>query len=150
MLTFMKIDVLLEIFISVSLIYACYTDIRWRRISNKYSLVILLLSLVLGCYRETGVSVLIPALILLTGFAFSLMGLVGAGDIKLVSALAVALSPQEAASFLTFIGLAGIPLTLIVFLHYRFLMPQKKATIPYGVAISLGYWFQWFYLANYF
>lgn len=129
--------------ISGVLVYICYTDIRWRRITNNMSILVLLLSIISGFFSPAGLSITIPLVMLTIGFVLSAFGIVGAGDVKLMCALSVGLSTTDIGDFLLLTGLSGIPLTLVTFLYYRFFMRQCTITIPYGVALSSGYWGQW-------
>lgn len=138
----MKIEWLLVLGISLVLIYMCYTDIRWRRIANGATLVLLVLSVLLGCLTLHGPSLLLPAGLFVIGFIVSMLGVIGAGDVKLASALAVALSPTEIGNFLLLTSMAGVPLSLVTLLYYRCFACQKSVTIPYGIALSCGYWLQ--------
>jgi prepilin peptidase CpaA len=136
--------IFLLILLGMVLVYVCYTDIRYRRITNKTIALIAILSLLLGFVVQGSLSILLPLGILIIGFFISTLGIVGAADTKLVVALCLSLSVGETGDFLFFTALIGIPLSLITLCFYRLLRSTKTGvTIPYGVAISLGYGIHW-------
>lgn len=128
--------------ISVVLIYICYMDIRWRRIPNQATLIILLLAIIMGFYRMPYPSLLLPGVILVLGFIAATLKLVGAGDIKLLCALAMGLTTPETGNFLLLTVIAGVPVSIISLLYFYFFARHRPATVPYGLAISCGYWLQ--------
>ncbi|TCW08576.1 prepilin peptidase CpaA [Raoultella sp. BIGb0138] len=138
----MDIVWLLTAGISGVLIYICYMDIRWRRIPNRATLLILLLSCLAGFAHMPYPAFILPGILLALGFIAATANLVGAGDIKLVCALAVALSASETGDFLLLTAVAGIPLSVASLLYFYFFARDKRATVPYALAISCGYWLQ--------
>lgn len=136
----MDIAGLLNTGISIMLIYVCYTDIRWRRIPNRATLIILLLSLLSGFVHMPYPAIVLPCLLLALGFFASMVNLIGAGDVKLVSALAVSLTASETGDFLLLTGISGIPVSVASLLYFYFFDRQKRASVPYALAISCGYW----------
>ncbi|MFK3703852.1 prepilin peptidase [Klebsiella sp. NPDC088457] len=138
----MDIVWLLTAGISGVLIYICYMDIRWRRIPNRATLLILLLSCLAGFAHMPYPAFILPGILLALGFIAATAKLVGAGDIKLVCALAVALSASETGDFLLLTAIAGIPLSVASLLYFYFFARDKRATVPYALAISCGYWLQ--------
>ena len=145
----MRIDWLILLSIHMILFYVCYTDIRWRKITNRASLLLCLLSLLLGFLRPEGPSLIVPAIMFFGGFLISTLGLMGAGDVKLACALAVALLPEEIGRFLLLTGMAGIPLSIVIFIYYRMFRRQDKVTVPYGVAIASGYGLLWLFQSSF-
>lgn len=139
----MKIEWVLVICVSVVLFFVCYTDVRWRKITNCTSLLILILSLFLAFFRFGSISLTLPLILFFVGFLFSMMGVMGAGDVKLVCALSVGLSTTDIGDFLLLTGMFGIPLSLLTLLYYRTFSVRKVITVPYGVAICCGYWMLW-------
>ncbi|MDF7680868.1 prepilin peptidase [Enterobacteriaceae bacterium ESL0689] len=128
--------------ISIILIYICYMDIRYRRIPNRVALIVLLLSIVSGFYRMHTVSLILPGAMLILGFIAATLRVIGAGDVKLICALAVGLSVSETGNFLLLTALAGIPVSIICLLYFYFFARHRSATVPYALAISCGYWLQ--------
>ncbi|HCH7896653.1 A24 family peptidase [Raoultella ornithinolytica] len=138
----MSIARLLTAGISGVLIYICYVDIRWRRIPNRATLLILLLSCLAGFTHMPYPAFILPGILLALGFIAAMAKLMGAGDIKLVCALAVALSVPETGNFLLLTAIAGIPVAIVSLLYFYFFAREERATVPYALAISCGYWLQ--------
>ncbi|HHG8774041.1 TPA: prepilin peptidase [Raoultella planticola] len=128
--------------ISGVLLYICYMDIRWRRIPNRATLLILLLSCLAGFAHMSYPALVLPGILLALGFIAATVKLIGAGDIKLVCALAVALSASETGNFLLLTAIAGIPVSIVSLLYFYLFAREKRATVPYALAISCGYWLQ--------
>lgn len=121
------------------LVYICYSDIRHRKISNALILAIAVISLLIG-RLIAGEVIILPALcLLLIGFLLSTCRVFGAGDAKLLVALSLSLSSEATLVFLFLTSLAGLPVALLTLInnHYRKNAPHK--TVPYGVAIAVGY-----------
>lgn len=124
-----------------------YTDIKYRIISNKIVLILLLVILPLSWikYREIFV---VPALIsFIIGFILFNLKTVGAGDVKLVSVLMLAIPQEQIMSFFFFTACSGLILIIIGWIFFR--ESILKNHLPYGVAISLGFLlnlllFSWF------
>lgn len=114
-----------------------YTDIRYRVLSNKLilfvSLVVLLLSLLL--YQQ--VFVFSALICLVIGFILFLFNIIGAGDVKLLSALMLMVPMDNAFPLLLFISLWGGVVIVVGLIFSRQSMKQRG--VPYGVAISLGF-----------
>lgn len=85
---------------------------------------------------------ILPGILLALGFIAVMAKLMGAGDIKLVCALAVALSVPETGNFLLLTAIAGIPVAIVSLLCFYFFAREERATVPYALAISCGYWLQ--------
>lgn len=114
-----------------------YTDIRYRVLSNKLilfvSLVVLLLSLLL--YQQ--VFVFSALICLVIGFILFLFNIIGAGDVKLLSALMLMVPADNAFPLLLLISLWGLIVIVVGLIFSR--QSIKQRGVPYGVAISLGF-----------
>lgn len=126
---------------SVSVI-GMYTDIRHRNISNLYCTCILLFSLLFGSlYGDFSVPILRMICILLVGIVLFSFSIVGAGDVKLLAAYSLGISPEYwwLTLYLMFI-LGGV--LALSYLMYGWLMNKitdvKKRGLPYGVPITLA------------
>lgn len=140
----MDIKETIHLVISPLLIYACYTDVMHRRISNRVSLTVMALSLILMfVYREWGV-LLLAAGVLFVGFFISLFSVIGAGDVKLICALLPGLSWADGIDFLLLTGFVGIPVSLATLLYFKLQRRGQQITVPYGLAIAGGYGLQLF------
>lgn len=121
------------------LLSVCYTDISSRIIKNRTVFIVALISLAISVTLYGRVSIFWPLTILVSGMFLVTVNVIGAGDIKLISALSLSLPAEKIAGFIFWITLSGLPLILIVVI-LRLLRPgSKKMTLPYGVAISCGY-----------
>ena len=130
--------------LAIALLLAATTDIRARHIDNRLNLAIALsaplfwwasgLSLWPGVVLQLGVA--IAAFAILAGlFALKVMG---GGDVKLLTALALWIEPTAFLQLLVIMALAGGVLTIVLG-AYHFLRRQKeRLAIPYGVAIAIG------------
>lgn len=141
---YMEFKLTLFILISILLLYSCYTDIMYRRIMNITTLLVMLLSLVLGSLNNDGLSFLTALSILIIGFLLSILRVIGAGDVKIASALVLGLTNSESFDFLLLTAFVGIPVSVITLVFYKKSSHNKRATVPYGLAIAGGYWLQFF------
>jgi prepilin peptidase CpaA len=132
-------NIVLFVIISMLLLYACYTDIVERRISNTITLSVMVLSLIAAFLNEGAISLTVAGCILIVGFFLSSAGVIGAGDIKLASALALGLPSQAGLDFLLLSGFVGVPVSLVAWLYYRIRGRGGNASVPYGIAIAGGY-----------
>lgn len=138
----MELSRVIYLAISLLLIYACYTDVKNRIISNKVSLCAMALSLVLMLSHQQWAVLLIAIIVLVVGFLMSIVGVIGAGDVKLACALLPGLTWSEGIDFLLLTGFVGIPVSLFTLLYLKFKGGDKKTSVPYGLAIAGGYGLQ--------
>ena len=143
----------LLIALAIALLFAAFTDIRSRQISNRLNIAIALgaplfwwasgLSLWPEIAMQIGVAV--AAFAVLAGM-FAL-GMMGGGDVKLLTALALWIEPTAFLQLIIIMALAGGVLTIVMG-AWHFLRRQKdRLAIPYGVAIAFGG--LWVLAANY-
>jgi len=74
--------------------------------------------------------------VLLAGAFYA--GMMGGGDVKLASALALWFSPGSTLKFLVLMSLAGGVLTIGILALHRARGRAGRPEIPYGVAIAFG------------
>jgi prepilin peptidase CpaA len=128
--------------LAIALLVAAFTDIRRRQIDNWLNATIALaapaywwaagLSLWPGVAMQVGIALL--AFVLLAGlFALKLMG---GGDVKLLSALALWLAPMTFLKLLLIMSLLGGLLTVVMAAWHYTVTRRRDAKIPYGVAIA--------------
>ncbi|MEM7665945.1 MAG: prepilin peptidase [Pseudomonadota bacterium] len=144
----------LLIALAIALVFAAFTDIRRRQIDNWLNIAVALgapvfwwtsgLDLWPDVAMQLGVALL--AFGVLCGlFALNMMG---GGDVKLLTALALWIEPLAFLQLIIIMALAGGLLTIVMG-GWHFLMNQKeRLAIPYGVAIAFGG--LWVLAANYF
>jgi prepilin peptidase CpaA len=152
-LTAMKeaVNVVLASALAVLLARAVWRDLAARTISNRLNGAVALLAPV----SWTAVGLFWPAVALQVGIAgivFALfagafaLGMMGGGDVKLLSALAlwqVPLLPGEPSfaplvQLLVVMAVAGGILTLAMVVRHRWRGASGQLEIPYGVAIAAG------------
>ena len=134
---------LLLVWLAAVLIVAAVIDVRTFTISNRLNL-----SVALGAPLYwlsiaspwSGVAIQLAAggivFVLLAGAFYA--GMMGGGDVKLASALALWFSPGGTVKFLVLMSLAGGVLTLVLVAWHRAKRREGRPEIPYGVAIAFG------------
>jgi len=128
---------LLVIITILLLITLSITDIRSRIISNRIVLLLLITIILLSLLKYQTIF-LIPALCALAiGFLIFTLGIMGAGDIKLISVLMLSIPDNEIISVFFFTAFAGLLLIVVGWLFFR--KSIKQNGLPYGVAISFGF-----------
>jgi prepilin peptidase CpaA len=143
----------LLIALAIALVVAAFTDIRRRQIDNWLNAAIALaapafwwasgLSLWPGVAMQLGVA--LAAFAVLAGmFAMRMMG---GGDVKLLTALALWIPPTMFVQLLVIMAIAGGVLTVVMFFWHTARKQKDKLAIPYGVAIAFGG--LWVLAANY-
>lgn len=138
----MELSGVIYLAISLLLIYSCYTDVKNRIISNRVSLSVMALSLALMLIHREWTVLIIAVIVLVVGFFISIIGIIGAGDVKLACALLPGLTWSEGVDFLLLTGFVGIPVSLFTLLYLKFKGGDKKTSVPYGLAIAGGYGLQ--------
>ncbi|NCP12623.1 MAG: peptidase [Sphingomonadales bacterium] len=134
----------LLIALAIALVFAAFTDLRRRQIDNWLNGGIALaapafwwasgLSLWPDVAIQLGVA--LAAFALFAGlFALKMMG---GGDVKLLTALALWVSPQNFVELLFVMALAGGALTIVMVCWHTMRRQKDKLAIPYGVAIAFG------------
>lgn len=121
----------------ILLLYSCYTDITSRTIKNKIVIIVAVLSILIGVIQYNIPEIILPLLILFIGMILSALGFFGAGDVKLIFALSLSLSNTLITQFIFMTAIAG--LIVVIPILIAGLYNKKKITVPYGLAISLGY-----------
>jgi len=130
--------------LAIALVFAGITDIRRRQIDNWLNAGIALaaplfwwssgLSLWPEVAMQLGVA--LAVFVVLAGlFAFKLMG---GGDVKLLTALALWVRPDLFLQLLLVMSLAGGVLTVVMVCWHTMRRHKDKLAIPYGVAIAFG------------
>ncbi len=133
--------------LAIALLIAAFTDIRGRKIDNWLNASIALsaplfwwasgLDMWPGMATQVGVAV--AAFAILAGM-FAL-GMMGGGDVKLLTALALWIEPTWFLKLIIVMALVGGVLTLVMGAWHVMRRRKDKLAIPYGVAISTaGLW----------
>lgn len=130
--------------LAIALIFAAITDIRSRTIANWLNAGIALAAPIF--WWSSGLSlwpdVAMQLGLALVAFAF-LAGLfainmMGGGDVKLLTALALWITPFSFLQLLIVMAIAGGVLTLVMGIHHIFKKKKERIAVPYGVAIAFG------------
>lgn len=130
--------------LAIALVFAAFTDIQRRQIDNWLNLAIAAgapvfwwasgLSLWPDVALQLGVA--LAAFVLFAGlFALRMMG---GGDVKLLTVLALWVAPMHFMQLLVVMALAGGVLTLAMGAWHVARRKRHKLAIPYGVAIAIG------------
>ncbi|MGC7559290.1 A24 family peptidase [Pasteurella sp. PK-2025] len=119
------------------LIRLSWTDIRYRIISNKIVILLCLIMLPLSWIKYEQVFIFPALTALAIGFLLFNLRVMGAGDVKLIAALMLAIPHEQIISFFFFTACSGLLLIIIGWIFFRKSIQQRH--LPYGVAISLGF-----------
>ncbi|GMN03255.1 prepilin peptidase [Erythrobacter sp. MTPC3] len=139
--------------LAIALLFAAFTDMRSRKISNKLNLAIALGAPIfwwssgMSLWPEVAIQFGIALAAFAVFAAIFAFGGMGGGDVKLLTALALWIEPTGFMQLLVIMALAGGVLTIVMG-GWHFLRRQKeRLAIPYGVAIAIGG--LWVLAANY-
>jgi prepilin peptidase CpaA len=135
---------LFGILLAVLLLMAAWTDIKTRTISNELNAAIALLAIafwwVAGETLWPDVAIRIGvALLLFALFAgLFMLKMMGGGDVKMITALALWLPLPALMVMLTVMALAGGIITIFLLVRQRWRPNEGRPEVPYGVAIAIG------------
>lgn len=127
-----------------ALLFAAHGDWRRRDIPNLLNLAI---ALAAPLYWWAAGFALWPDIAIIVGLAVGLFflfaiafsfGLMGGGDVKLIAALALWMTPMQLPEMLMVMALSGGLITIAVAIHHRATRRLGQPEIPYGIAISAG------------
>ncbi|MEA3080457.1 MAG: prepilin peptidase CpaA [Sphingomonadales bacterium] len=135
---------LLLLALAATLVVAAVIDVRTFTISNRLNLTVAAgaplywMSIALSPWPGVAVQLAAGAIVfvLLAGAFYA--GMMGGGDVKLASALALWFSPAGTVKFLVLMSIAGGVLTLGILGWHRAQRRVGRPEIPYGVAIAFG------------
>ncbi|TDQ57640.1 prepilin peptidase CpaA [Mesocricetibacter intestinalis] len=135
------VKTLLVTFLYIAIVFLLmrlsWSDIKYRIISNKIVVLLSALLIPLAWLQYQQIFVL-PALVaLVIGFILFNLGVIGAGDVKLIAVLMLSLPHEQILPFFFFTAFSGLLLIVMGWLFYRKSIREKG--LPYGVAISLGF-----------
>ncbi|OWF82028.1 tight adherance operon protein [Yersinia rohdei] len=128
---------LLITFLVIQLLLICYSDIRYRIISNKFVVTIAITALTLSFITYNTVSIVIPLIALLTGYIIFHFNFIGGGDVKLITVLLLTLNAGQSLNFILYTAIMGGVVMIIGMLINRDDIQQRG--VPYAVAISGGF-----------
>lgn len=123
---------------------AAVCDLRSRSIPNELNAAIAILAIPfwwasgMAFWPDAVLHVAVAAGVFgLFAIAFA-FGAMGGGDVKMVSAVALWLSPEAVFLLLVIMSIAGGILTAVMMVRHRVAKAQHQLEIPYGVAIAIG------------
>lgn len=133
--------------LACALLYAAFTDIKSRTISNVLNAGIALaapafwwasgVDLWPGVAMHIGVAL---ATFAVTAGLFAIR-MMGGGDVKLLTALALWIEPTWFLQLVIIMALAGGVLTIVMGVYHFMKRQREKLAVPYGVAIAFaGLW----------
>ncbi|MCB5310857.1 A24 family peptidase [Yersinia massiliensis] len=131
------LNILLIIILVIQLLVICYSDICFRTISNRLIITIAMTTLLLSFTQHNTVSIVIPLIALLTGYTLFHFKLIGAGDVKLITVLLLALTTEQSLNFILYTAIMGGVVMMIGMLINR--ADIQRRGVPYAVAISIGF-----------
>jgi prepilin peptidase CpaA len=135
---------LLLLALAATLVVAAVIDVRTFTISNRLNAAVAAgaplywMSIALNPWPGMAIQLAAGTIVfvLLAGAFFA--GMMGGGDVKLASALALWFSPAGTLKFLVLMSIAGGVLTLGIVAWHRAQKREGRPEIPYGVAIAFG------------
>lgn len=136
------LNTLLKILLILQLLFICYSDVRYRTISNKLIITITINTVFLGFMMNHGVNIVIPFSALLVGYLIFYFNLIGGGDVKLITVLLFTLSTTQSLHFIFYTAIMGGVVMIIGMLINRSDIQQRG--VPYAVAISTGFLMSFF------
>ncbi|HDL7416528.1 TPA: prepilin peptidase [Yersinia enterocolitica] len=131
------LNVLLNTFLILQLLFVCYSDIRHRTISNNFIITIAINTVALGLATHQAVNIIIPLSALLIGYIIFYFDFIGGGDVKLITVLLFALTTTQSLDFILYTAIMGGVVMIIGMLVNR--EDIKQHGVPYAVAISAGF-----------
>jgi prepilin peptidase CpaA len=134
----------LLIALAIALVFAAVTDIRSRTISNKLNIAI---AIGAPLFWWSSGHALWPDVAMQLGVALGVFivlaglfaaGMMGGGDVKLLTALALWIEPMAFMQLLVIMAIAGGVLTIVMGAWHFLQNTKDRLAIPYGVAIAFG------------
>jgi len=154
-----SIELMVLCFVAALFVWAATTDFRSFQIPNRISVSLVALYpafLLAGPttpnWQLAGIAAAFAMIVFVVGFGMFVMGWMGGGDVKLLSATALWAGPGAILPFLIVVVLASMLLSLVIAVRtlteqsvplreavvgLRF-APLMKLTVPYGAAIAVG------------
>jgi prepilin peptidase CpaA len=130
--------------LAIALLFAAISDIRERRIANWLNIAI-----AAGApffWFASGMAFW-PDMVIQLGLAFVVfwvfaglfaLGWLGGGDVKLLGAIALWLTPFAFLDLLLVMAVVGGAMAVFFVIRRMIWKPKTQGTLPYGVAITIG------------
>jgi prepilin peptidase CpaA len=132
--------------LAIALAIAAWTDLRSRTIANWLNAAVALAAPLFWATSglslfEAGLQVALALVVFLILLVLFSTGLMGGGDVKLLTALALWIDPVTFVKLLVWMSIAGGLLTAVCFVWHRVKKHEGRIAVPYGIAISVaGLW----------
>ncbi|EMO1443518.1 prepilin peptidase [Escherichia coli] len=130
----LRVDLL---FVALFLIFISWEDILLRIISHRYLLVLTVLIFLALILQHQKPNLVAAGSVLLVGFFLFSAGIIGGGDVKLLTVLSLAIDEHELANFLVAMTFCGALVVLAGLLFFR--KSIRENGVPYAVPISLAF-----------
>lgn len=130
--------------LAILLLYSTYSDIRYRLIYNKVTLAIAIAAPFYWIATEDyslsaiGIHLLVAFLTFLFFALFFYLGMMGGGDLKLFTALALWFSWDTTLRMIFISSIIGGFVTLLFWIIHKVKQTDGPPRIPYGVAITIA------------
>jgi prepilin peptidase CpaA len=133
--------------LAIALLFAAYTDWRWRKIANWLTAAIALtaplfwLTSGLGLWPGVAIQIGMALAAFATLAGLFAMRMMGGGDVKLLAALALWIAPADYLAMLLVMAIVGGVLTIFIGAWNVMQRQPGKLSVPYGIAIAIaGLW----------
>lgn len=134
----------LLIALAIALVFAAFTDLRRRQIDNWLNGAIVLgaplywWSSGLTLYPEIAIHLAIALAVFAVLAGLFILKMMGGGDVKLLTALALWIEPTMFLKLLIIMALVGGLLTIVMGIAHLMKRQRDRLAVPYGVAIAVG------------
>lgn len=134
----------LLIALAIALVFAAFTDLRRRQIDNWLNGAIVLgaplywWSSGLSLYPEIAIQLAIALAVFAVLAGLFILKMMGGGDVKLLTALALWIEPTMFLKLLIIMALVGGLLTIVMGIAHLMKRQSDRLAVPYGVAIAVG------------
>ena len=134
----------LLIALAIALVFAAATDLQRRQIDNWLNIAIALAAPAfwwasgLSLWPDVAIQLGIAVLAFAFFAALFALKLMGGGDVKLLTVLALWIEPTAFLQLLIIMALAGGALTIVMGIIHILRRQKDRIAIPYGVAIAFG------------
>ncbi|MFA0085639.1 prepilin peptidase [Vibrio sp. 10N.261.51.F12] len=114
-------------------------DIKMRTISNRLLCLFLLFQV---AFLKHEINVESMFIVFSLGLIVYKFGWIGGGDVKYITVLSLSLPINLIVEALLLTAFSGVPLILVYYVKHKFTPGSriKDVTLPYGVAISIGFY----------
>lgn len=131
--------------LAIALVFAAFTDIRRRQIDNWLNAAIALCAPLFwlslddfSLWPDAAIQIGVAVAAFAVFAALFALRVMGGGDVKLLTALALWVSPSQFMQLLLIMAIAGGVLTVGMVVWHTMRRQRDRLAIPYGVAIAFG------------